>query len=233
MKKIKYDYYSDLIKEIKNRKRLKAAIGITIILIAVLFFGGYGESKRNSSGNLVIESDSTEENKEALTDFEDSSQGDTTRDEPREILCDISGGVTNPGVYTLMEGSRLEDLINAAGGLLDSADIDIINRARFLSDGEKVYIPEVGEMDKNMGLLNQSNMSQTSLGYNSFDGGKVNINTATSEELQMISGVGPVMAEKIIAYRNEVGGFKAIEELKNVSGIGEKTFEKMAESVTI
>lgn len=225
MKKIKYDYYSDLIKEIKNRKRLKAAIGITIILIAVLFFGGYGESKGNSSGNLVIESDSSE--------VEDSSQGDTTRDEPKEILCDISGGVTNPGVYTLMEGSRLEDLINAAGGLLDSADIDIINRARFLSDGEKIYIPEVGEMDKNMGLLNQSNMSQTSLGYNSFDGGKVNINTATSEELQRIPGVGPVMAEKIIAYRNEVGGFKAIEELKNVSGIGEKTFEKMAESVTI
>lgn len=138
-----------------------------------------------------------------------------------KITVDISGQVAIPGVYTLEAGARLADLCEAAGGLTSSADLDAINRAGILTDGQKVYIPEQGE-----------NLS-TSPSDAGVAPGLVNINTANIDELQRIPGVGPVTASRIIEYRDEYGGFGKIEDIKNVSGIGEKTFLKMKPAICV
>ncbi len=135
------------------------------------------------------------------------------------IYVDIGGEVVSPMLAELPEGSRVEDAINAAGGLTDQADLSSINRAKFLEDGEKIFIPAQVEGDSvyESGITN----------------GKININTADSDALQTLNGVGPATAEKIMDYRENSGGFETIEDLKNVAGIGEKTFDKLKDYICV
>ena len=140
-----------------------------------------------------------------------------------EIFVDVGGEVNEPAVVSLADGSRVKDAIEAAGGLTENADITDINRAAFVSDGEKIYIPPMLS-DEDAGVLS---------GGSAGGDGKININTADSEELQELDGVGPVTAEKIIAYRDENGRFTDIEDIKNVSGIGDKTFEKLKDDIKV
>lgn len=143
------------------------------------------------------------------------------------IYVDVGGEVKNPKVAELPEGSRVDDAIKAAGGLTASADLTDINRAAFLEDGQKVYIPALTEED------DISSNEDTGRQEAAYSDGKININTADSDELQELTGVGPVTAQKIIDYRTENGRFSAIEDIKNVSGIGDKTFEKFKENIKI
>jgi competence protein ComEA len=151
----------------------------------------------------------------------DDSSGLPEKDE--KIYCDISGAVKNPGLYKVLPTDRLENLIERAGGLEDYADIDVINRARILSDGEKVYIPS---KEENLPPL-QTEVSQGSRSEHGDGNFPLDINHADSDMLQEVPGIGPVTADRIIEYRKNNGLFSSIEEIKNVSGIGEKTFEKI------
>jgi len=169
---------------------------------------------------------------------------DTTRDElPQidetvvaDIYVDIGGAVNEPQLAQLPKGSRIEDAIVAAGGLTDAADISSINRAEFLEDGEKVYIPErITDEEGNADVSGvTADVSGAPAGLSGGTAnGKVNINTADSTQLQQLSGVGPATAQKIIDYRSSNGRFRSIEDIKNVSGIGDKTFEKLKDYITI
>ena len=163
------------------------------------------------------------------------------------VYVDIGGAVKQPMLAELPTGSRVEDAIQAAGGLTKKADLSQINRAQVLTDGEKIYIPEKGETgDLSSGAGGGGSGSSGSSanggsgggetgtpGAVGMSGGKININTADVILLQQLTGVGPVTAQKIVDYREQNGNFSSIEELKNVSGIGEKTFEKMRDDVTI
>ena len=202
-------------------KTYKVAIGIMTILIALLFFGKNGESTGKMSLNITA----AEVNSETMADVEpgDNDNIENTSTE-NPLICDISGEVINPGVYKLEAGARLIDLIELANGLTENADIDKINRARFLHDGEKVYIP--GFEDAYYEEYIESSGRVDSIH-------KININTASSEELETLPGIGPVTAKRIIDYRNDYGKFSEIDELKNVPGIGYKTFEKLAGNVTV
>lgn len=171
-------------------------------------------------------------NKTADVEFFES---EGVQEEKEEIVVDIAGAVLNPGVHKLKPGARLIDLVDLAGGLTAKADKDWIDRnfnlARKLTDGEKIYVPEkgkevLGEKAENgsSSLKSESASRQTNL---------VNINTASVSELETLPGIGPSFAQKIIDYRTLHNGFKSIEELKAVSGIGEKTFEKIKEKITI
>ena len=133
----------------------------------------------------------------------------------------------------LPEGSRVDDAIKAAGGLTDKADLTDINRAAFVEDGEKIYIPALIEMDESSSDVDHSDIVSGNGLSAQYSDGKVNINTADSEELQKLTGVGPVTAQKIIDYRKENGRFAAIEDIKNVTGIGDKTFEKFKDDIKV
>jgi len=143
-----------------------------------------------------------------------------------KVTIDIAGEVINPGVYSLDAGARINDGLVVAGGLAAKADRDWveknINRAEKLSDGQKIYIPKLGEnVGKTLGVSAVST------------GGQVNLNKASVAELDRLNGVGPALAQAIVDYREQNGGFKNIEELKLVPGIGEKLFAKIKTKVTL
>lgn len=154
---------------------------------------------------------------------------------PEELFVDISGGINKPGVYELAPESRLKDLVLAAGDFSDDADEDWISRnlnlARRLNDGEKIYIPRENEISnvQNSNVENDQVEQVENVKSSAF----VNINTATLGELETLPGIGPAFGERIIDYRNANGGFKSIEEIQAVSGIGEKTFEKIKGQISI
>ncbi len=150
-----------------------------------------------------------------------------TEAESTMIMVDIGGEVNHPMVAELKDGSRVEDAIEAAGGVTEDADLTEINRAAFVEDGEKIFIPSKMAAEE----IYDSNSDGGT--YSSYGDGKININTADSEELQKLNGIGPATAEKIIDYRETHGRFKAIDDIKDVSGIGDKTFEKFKDDIMI
>ena len=153
----------------------------------------------------------------------------SNNEEKTIIKVHIDGQIKNRGVVELEEGSRLVEAIEKSGGLTEEADTSNINLADILQDGEKVYIYSKQEVEelKSIGKLNEE-IDNTTKKDN-----KININTATQAELEEITGIGPSLAQKIIEYRESNGKFKDIEELKNVSGIGDKKFESMKSQITI
>lgn len=126
----------------------------------------------------------------------------------------ISGDVVNPGVYRLPQGSRIQDAVNSAGGFLSSADVNFVNLATLLIDSSQINIPSLSSVE------------------NTFVG-KININTATEEELEILPGIGPTAAKNIIKYRMENGVFMGIEDIQKVAGIGPVTYEKIKFLITI
>lgn len=136
-----------------------------------------------------------------------------------QIYVHILGEVTRPGLYELREGDRAVDAVAAAGGFTDAADQAQLNLARFLVDGEQIYVPVIGETP--------AAAEGTSVG------GKVNINTADEPTLETLPRVGPAMAQRIIDWRTANGRFTAVEDLMNVTGIGEKTFEGLKDLITV
>ncbi|XBW80521.1 helix-hairpin-helix domain-containing protein [Bacillus velezensis] len=139
-----------------------------------------------------------------------------------KIMIDVKGAVRNPGVYEMKAGDRVTQAIEKAGGLKKKADELNVNLAEQLQDGTIVYIPSEGE---------EENRPKTAAGEK--ENAAVNINTASLDELQAISGVGQKKAEAIIAYREENGRFQTAEDLMNVSGFGEKSFERIKTSITV
>ena len=139
-----------------------------------------------------------------------------------KIKIHILGEVNYNGILELVEGSRISDAIEKAGGLTSLADVSKINLAYILEDGEKLYIPSINDEEGVEYLLSGNSGSS-----------KVNINIAKLEELQNIPGVGPSIAQAIIDYREENGKFINIEDIKNVSGVGESKYKKMEEYIKV
>ena len=137
----------------------------------------------------------------------------------------VTGAVNQPGVISLPPGSRVQDAIQQAGGSLADADLQVLNLARLLEDGEKIFIPTISEAPatRSEGLFENSSAA----GY------PIDLNTATQVELESLPGIGPVTAQAILAFRDQNGPFKTIEEIQKVPGIGEKTFENLRELITI
>ncbi len=141
------------------------------------------------------------------------------------IVIDIKGAVQHPGVYEVGVNARVFEVIEMAGGLSEKADELAINLASSLQDGMVVYIPFQGETEENQ-YINPSAVEET-------EHTTVNINLASSEELQTLSGIGPTKADAIIAYRDDNGPFTSIDGLLEVTGIGEKSLEKIREEISI
>lgn len=146
---------------------------------------------------------------------------------PDTVVVDVKGAVQYPGVYSFTTENRIIDAIQAAGGYTDKADPKLINHAQRLTDELTIYIPEIGEE------VEQVVTTTTGTGNVASQEGVVNINIASEAELMSLPGIGPSKAAAIISYREENGGFATVEDLKSVSGIGDKTFEKLQPLITV
>jgi competence protein ComEA len=164
---------------------------------------------------------------------------------PAPLRVHVSGAVRNPGVYRLDPGSIIDDAVEAAGGPTDDADLDHINLALELYDQQQVYVPRVGEPTPELTLPSASPTPTNTLPSGSpaptptagekevTPPGKVNINTATVEQLDTLPGIGPAIAQRIVDYRQANGPFAEPEDIMNVSGIGPATFEKLQDLITV
>lgn len=151
-----------------------------------------------------------------------------------QVLVDVKGAVLHPGVYTLNEEQRIIDAVNLAGGYLTNADTQLINHAQKVQDEMVIYIPVKGEKldEVTSGFISMPTAGTSTSGGSAKDG-KVNLNQADEAALTTLSGIGPSKAKSIIAYREENGGFQTIEDLKKVTGIGDKTYEKLKDSISV
>ena len=154
--------------------------------------------------------------------------------EVEKIKVYICGMVENPGVYEIDEGARIIDLLEVAGGESEGACLEIINLAQPVSDGQRIYFPSKEEvMDKNKDGSSVFFTEDLLNDYQSTGNKLININEANLQELQELPGIGPALANNIIEYRKNNGVFKTKEELKNVTGIGDKKYEKICELISI
>lgn len=154
---------------------------------------------------------------------------------PLPLVVHVVGEVARPGVYTLSGDARVVDAVTAAGGLTALADPEMINLADRVSDGQQVRVPAIG-------ATTQPTLTPYPLAVSQraapglvvpVSGGLMNINTATASELESLPGIGPVLAERIVAYRTDHGPFGAIEDIMDVSGIGEGYFAQIRELITV
>ncbi len=182
-----------------------------IIIILILGLGALFLTRDNLSFDDVPKIESLRKNNDYNENKNETSDGSDDFDNS-EIEVHIDGRVKNPGVYKIKNGTRLQDLIEEAGGLLDDANTSNLNLARKLKDEEKIVIKSY--LDKN-----------------DDEDAKININTATKDMLTSIPGVGSKMADKIIKYRQE-HPFNSIDELLNITGIGKKKFEEIKLYIT-
>ncbi len=151
---------------------------------------------------------------------------------PAPIMIDIDGAVQHPGVYALPRDSRVQEAIQAAGGLSQQANQSAVNLATRLKDGDKLTIPAAGTQVA-LPQSSESTPVKAKSSAQATPGAPVNINTATLEELQTLPGIGATRAQQIIDYRQANGGFKSIDELQNVTGIGPATYEKLKDWITV
>ena len=208
------------------KKWMVLAAAILMVIVAVLFYG------KGNNQTITIED----------TGLSDTAQAETVSDNPENeqsdpdetlslIYVDIDGEVKNPGVYQVEPDTRIFQVIQQAGGLTKNADTSCINQAESVCDGAKIHIPGVDEVAA--GSLQTGSRSVGQTEESTAASGIININTATSEELQDLPGIGPAIAARIIDYRAANGSFHSIEDIKNVSGIGEKTYDKLKDHITV
>lgn len=192
---------------------------IFIIALIIVFFSGFFIGKVTSKGGV------NSNNEEVM--FLD--------EEAENIKVYITGEINNSGVYELKKGSRVIDLIKLAGNLTEDGDLNAINPARTLKDGESITIPKKISTDSILDIDTTSSKPNTSQSVKSgkTKEGLININRASKSELMELPGIGEVKSQAIIDYREENGSFVSIEDIKEVSGIGDKTFEKIKDKITV
>ena len=205
-------------------KQRKIILIIGVLAIALMVWNIYNSQNDDraieSAEILISENNITKENK--------------SEDEEEIIVVHITGEVKKPGVVKVKEGSRIENIIEAAGGLTENADITDVNLAYVVEDGVKIRIPSNNDEDaseesyitedsgKGVMITEEKQSGSSSI---------VNINTATQTELEELPGIGPSIATRIIEYRDQNGKFKSVDDIKNVTGIGDSKFEKIKDYI--
>lgn len=202
-----------------QQKRIIA--GVIFAVVCTLFFTQYTKPEQQEA--IIVQEDSTKKPENSFLEPESNIN---------ELVVHVAGAVKNPGVYTLQEGDRIEDAITQAE-LLPEADADALNRAALLSDGQKIVVPFQQDLNSiNQGSINQEvQYEETSTTVHTSE--KVNLNTAAITQLMTLPGIGEVKAQAIIRYRQEHNGFKTIEELLQVNGIGTVIYGQIADLVCI
>ena len=204
-----------------------------LLLLAVVFLGGCVDPtgqemmKELSFEEAGGDASSTVSENASETANEPASEASPEKTKEKEfIYVHVCGAVVLPGVYKLPAGSRAYEAVDAAGGVTDDAAPYLVNLAGVLCDEQKLYIPKEGE-DVAQEEYAQAASARTS------EKTKVNINTATKEQLMTLNGVGQSKADAIISYREKNGSFKNIEQIMEVNGIKNAAFERIKEDITV
>lgn len=210
----------------ENKKRIIVITG-GIVGVFIIIMMTWKTTKQNS---LITEATMMSE-----TAITTASEQDTLKSDSQEKwFVDIKGAIKFPGMYPVETDMRIFDVIELAGGLLEEADRNQVNLAEHVGDQMVIYIPKVGENLAEVMLPTDTSTSYYDSGHAQTENETlVNLNTATVQELQTLSGIGEKKAEAIITYREANGSFQTIDDLKKVKGIGEKTFDSLKESITI
>ena len=218
---------AEAIRSVQMKQKKK----ILWMLLPVLVFGGCGSQgsvlKRTQEESSLLE---TQEKEPETADGAETKDGQEENPEqteeslPEWIYVDVCGAVENPGVYRIEAGSRVFQVLEQAGGCTEDASLETVNQADLLSDGQKIRIytkEEAGQMEKK--LQEEDPLLDD----------RVDINRAGKEELMTLTGVGETRAQAILAYRETHGSFSSVEELMQVEGIKEKTYEKLKDQIRI
>lgn len=213
--------YIEMLKEYKWQIALPAVAGL--LMATFLIFSQPAKSDQTG----LTDFPQTEQTSSSQEQTEETST--EVSEEPSQLVVDVKGAVEKPGLYTLEAGARVNDAVEAAGGLTSQADPKSINLAQKLSDEAVVY---VASKDENISVV-ASTTASSAMSPEEKSTSLVNLNTATEADLQTISGIGAKRAADIIAYREANGGFKSVDDLNNVSGIGDKTMESIRPYVTV
>ena len=207
---------------ISKKKMTMISVAVAFLAAGIYFFLQQGESPADTEDIFPV---TTKEAEMEQSVNESAAEAEI-------IKVDVKGAVKSPGIFTAQAGDRVIDLISAAGSFTDKADTDKVNFAQIVEDQMVIYVPEIGEEDKG----NLENIQVGSSGdavTKGMSGGLVNLNTATLEDLETLTGIGPSKANAILEYRETVGKFKEVDELKKVTGIGDKTFERLRDSISV
>ena len=199
-----------------DKKTLIKVLSVVLILLIAVVLRIYDDSKADITIETADGNEETEYHEESGTQAGHSP----------EIFVDIGGAVEKPGVYQVSEDTRLFEVIEMAGGLSEDADTDHVNRASFVEDGQKIIIPVKGSENAVSDFASAAEVPAET------GSGLININTATADELKTLTGVGDVMADRIIEYRSSKA-FKSKEDIMSVDGIGSKTYEKIKDDITV
>lgn len=223
---------------------IKAFAGVLFFAVAFFVFCIRDHNQATQfelaeSSKITVEDQQKEGSSEEKKEVGEEAKADV-------IYVDVGGEVKNPTVYEMASESRVFEAIEKAGGLTPNADTTTLNLAQILQDQDKLIIPTKEDVSAeatkdssrtgNTGVITQSSGAYITNGSKTSESTgerQININTATSEELQTLTGVGPSTAEKIITYRQEQGKFEKIEDITKVSGIGEKTFQKFKAKIMV
>lgn len=214
----------DLLKEsieggllLSKREKSIAAVAVLFAMLALWQWLSPSTDVSTEPMSMSLESEFEDEVASTSQDFEAPK-------EPAMIVVDVKGAVQSPGVYHIEknDAQRIEDVIEKAGGLTEKADVNAVNRAQKLYDEAVVYVPEKGD-EANVAWPNVTEGDQD----------KMSINRASQSELEQLNGIGPAKAKAIINYREEQGPFQQLDDLLNVSGIGDKSFEQLKDHIRL
>ena len=207
-----------------------------VIIVIILVIGVIAYYYINSTKDIYNydEISSTIETGEAGETQNTENEDETDR----KIVVHVTGAVKNNGIVKVKENARINDVVEAAGGLTEDANLDKVNLAYVVEDGQKIYIPKKGEGEEEKADISEEIISNSAGGIIIDDDEKastelININKASTNELQKLPGIGASTADKIIEYRNTNGKFKKIEDLKNVSGIGDTKFNSIKNLICV
>ena len=211
--------------------RHKLWIGL-IILLAVCGLCACKDREETRLKEAVVTTEEEAKRPQDSLDNQEKKDETETEEEPSVICVYVCGKVKNPGVYELRNGDRVVKAIEAAGGMTEDASEEVLNQAQMLQDGQQIYVPDKEEAAQ-PGLQMQTGGEGNNPGVQGGADTKVNLNTASKEELMTLTGIGESRAESILLYRQEHGSFKNIEEIKQIAGIKDAIFGRIKDRITI
>lgn len=213
------DYAFNTVEDEQKKKKIKPTyvVGVAVLLLLAIVYVALNFFSGSSNSGFEVQHD----------DAQVQETGDYST-----IFVHVAGEVKNPGMVELESNERVAKAIELAGGATENAQLDSINLAKKCEDGEQITVPSKIATDSS-GATSSDSLSASAASSSSSNNGKININTADVAGLQQISGIGPSKAQKIIAYREQNGKFKSVEDLTNVSGIGEKTLASIKDQICV